>query len=246
MAHFIYCDEQDDDRLRFSAAIACIFNEADIPKYREAIIHGLRDVFDRKATAMPLPELHACNLPRDLTDLKKITLFSMIISAVSECASGIYRMGYSWDDDHQKNFEVISGAKNKKAEIRAAAYSTMQHELSQLSVDRLVFVQELDIQNLASQKDFMNRTTNLEQLTQLKLLGHTFDNHLSRSIGYYFCPKRDYMAYGVDFVAYLLKLQAKRERTLFQDQIVEACPNLEPLILRNEILPPRKVEARKV
>lgn len=234
--YFIYADEHDCDQEKYSAAIALIFPASGISEFRYNLISRLREVFQRSETdASPFPALHASSLPDSLEDSKKIDLFSAVIEEASKVCIGTYRVGYHWNDSH---IAGIFGNKEIDA-ARLASFTTLQHELTQLSFNPNVIVQEYDESRHRTSASWLNRTENLEQLIQLQSLGHEFENHLSGNIGYYYAPKRDYQLYAVDFVAYYLKLLQREQTSNFQNRLIAAASNIDLPIVRNVIVPLR-------
>ena len=67
--YLAYCDEQDCHQEMYSAAVACLFDSAEILDYRKDLVSLLRRVFRRDETNWsPFRELHASALPNILTD----------------------------------------------------------------------------------------------------------------------------------------------------------------------------------
>lgn len=232
----IYADEQDCDKEKYSAAIALIFPASIVSEFRFNLISRMRKIFEKgEADATPFPVLHASSLPVSLEEPKKIELFSAVIEEASKVCVGIYRVGYHWNDNQ------IAGifAPTKIENARICSFTTLQQEMSQATLRPNLIIQEYDATRHKASDPWLNRTENLEQLTQLQLLGHDFHNHLSENIGYYYAPKRDYQMYATDFVAYYLKLLQREQTSDFQRSLIEAAPNIDRLICRNEIVPLR-------
>jgi hypothetical protein len=233
--YFIYADEHDCDQEKYSAAIALVFPVSKISGFRFNLISRIREIFQRSETdASPFPVLHASSLPDLLEDSKKVELFAAVIEEASKVCIGIYRVGYHWNDSHLGIF----GKKEIEA-ARLASFTTLQHELTQLPLNPNVIVQEYDESRHRRSEPWLNRTENLEQLTQLQLLGQKFESHLSGNIGYYYASKQDYQMYAVDFVAYYLKLLQRERTSNFQGRLIAAASKTDMLIVRNEIVPMR-------
>ncbi|MCE0507384.1 hypothetical protein LR948_18680 [Roseivivax sp. GX 12232] len=234
--NFIYVDEHDCHQEKYSAAVALVFPASIISEFRNNLISRMHKIFQRSETyAAPFPVLHASSLPETLEDFQKIELFSAVIEEASKACIGIYRVGYHWNDSHTLGIFGQAGI----GAARLASFTTLQIEFSQLPFNPKVVVQEYDASHHAAFDPWLNRTENLEQLTQLQLLGHDFENHLSQNIGYYYAPKRDYQLYAVDFVAYHLKLQQRKQISDFQARLIAAAPKIDRLMIRNEIIPRR-------
>jgi len=123
---------------------------------------------------------------------------------------------------------------------RLAAYTHLKHEISQLNLSSLCFLQEMDAQNHTRYLPFLSFRESQEQTIQLELLGYDFCNHLNNVVGYYFAPKDDHLIYAVDFVAYYLRLRSKGCVTSFQRDMLSSSPDLSPLIMRDQIIMARE------
>lgn len=166
-----FCDEQDDSVRKYSAAVACVIEDRKVDAYRVQLISDMRRIFERDAnTATPFPVLHAAELPEKLGDEAKAELFGAVIKSVKQHFQFVYRIGYGWEDPDTKG--IFGLASQRQA--RAAAYTTMQHELPQLNFRPMAFVQEYDESSHEGFSDILNRTANIEQLVQLNLLGGEF------------------------------------------------------------------------
>ena len=108
----------------------------------------------------------------------------MIEEALKVC-SGLYRVGYYWDDTQ------IAGlfGQNGQSAARISAFTTLRHELSQGPFRPNMMVQEYDGSRLIEFDKALNVTNHLEQLTQLQLLDNCIDNFLADCIGYYYAPQ---------------------------------------------------------
>ncbi len=232
--YLAYCDEQDDHLHRYSAAVACVFRDQDAVDYRKDLIIGLRRIFRRSETdARPFPVLHASELPQELNDKDRISLFCLVLDCTSQYCRAVYRVGYHWSDSHVSG---LFSAKGGQQQARIASYSTLQHELSQLDFKPLVFVQEYDKSTHERFSEALNRVENIEQLEQLAFLNGRCANHLSDVLGYHYAPKRDHLLYAVDFVAYLLKIRDEGKPSEFKRKLIASSADFGSLILRDQIV----------
>ncbi len=97
--NYIYIDEHENEKdgRRYTSATASAYNDENIFAFRAEIIVRVRDSLfpnDNENTVTFLPVLHACNLPRDLEDDKKIELFSIVLDVAANHSVRFFRVGY--------------------------------------------------------------------------------------------------------------------------------------------------------
>jgi hypothetical protein len=234
--HIVYVDEQDDERQRYSSYTACAFNTDKMHDYKISLFKGLREIFERADDdARPFPILHANALPAELDDRNKANLCKLFCELISKNCSLVYRVDYSWD--HAKVARgLLPSFESRQLNARLLSLATLQHDVWQKLDGLVLFVYELDIQNVRRFEQFYNYSQHAETSWQLELLtGEAAYSIPSRVIGSLYCNKKDHFIYAADFASYQLYLLGKPSLSAFQLSC-RGSERFQHLVFRNEII----------
>lgn len=98
--HLVFIDEQygRDERGRYTAVLAAIFDERIIQDYRIEFVQGLVDTLNLNANGYiihtQLPILHGSDMLREYEDEKKLEVFNLLCRLVKKYNVSVLRLGY--------------------------------------------------------------------------------------------------------------------------------------------------------
>jgi len=235
--HLVYLDETDDHARRYSAYTALIYHIDNIPAYRSFLIEGLRHIFGRgPKTAIAFPTLHASSLPSELDEKKQIELFDLFAQAIATYCSGVFREGYSWEQEAVVSWAETSN-KSVQLNARKASLSSLRFQLSHQVSTPIQFIVELDKNTFEFHSDLYNIVEPLEQQLQLSHIHRgDYPKTVSNTIGTFYCEKRDHVMYSVDFCARQLAIQDERSPSAFKVGCAQSIARYRDKVLHNRIV----------
>lgn len=220
MAHFVFIDEHygKDAIGQFTAVIALLLDEHPMEHFRSFIVEGLHRLLpDWDGIPSSLDSLHASDLPTNLTDEQKATLFDLVNEATVHHSAKIFRLGYYNDSIHQTLIDERIAKNNLPLAYSAQRLhyillrylsqpfvSVFEHNRTAFdAVDRYFNDTDLHLE-----KSQVSASTNAMKW----LLEYNGD-----SLGTFYAPKRNIHLWAVDFIAWQLKIRHEKRSSDFKD-----------------------------